>query len=77
MSTKTLPPDARLLRPATETQAAPAPASGAFSARNDPRLVEMKRGSALGTSVLALYPVFACVAVVLASLTLAGPSLPV
>ncbi len=65
----------RILRPAaaaSETR----PAPGAFSAERDPRLEEMRTGGALGTSMLVLYPVFACAIVVLTSLTMAGPAMP-
>lgn len=65
-----------MLRPAAGKTEAGTPASGAFSPDADPRLAEMKTGSAFGTSMLALYPVFACVIVVLTSLTLSGASLP-
>jgi hypothetical protein len=76
MTTHTLPPETHALRPAVDRPAAPAPASGAFSVRNDPRLAQMRTGGALGTSMLALYPVFACVLLVLAGLSMAGPALP-
>lgn len=67
----------RALRPATQKPQAPAPKPGSFTPANDPRLSEMQTGGALGTSMLVLYPVFACVIVVLASLTMAAPTMPV
>ncbi|MCR5858507.1 hypothetical protein [Mesorhizobium sp. J428] len=76
MTTETITPEERTLRPAAETTTAHSPAPGAFSPDADPRLAEMATGSAFGTSMLALYPVFACVIVVLTSLTLSGASLP-
>lgn len=66
----------RTLRPATQKPAPAAPKPGSFTPANDPRLSEMQTGGALGTSMLVLYPVFACVIVVLTSLTMAGPVLP-
>lgn len=76
MSTLTDAPETRALRPATQKAEPAAPRAGTFSPRNDPRLAEMETGGALGTSMLVLYPVFACVIVVLTSLTLSGASLP-
>ena len=76
MTTQTIAPEDRSLRPATQKAEPSVPGPGAFSPRNDPRLAEMESGSALGTSMLVLYPVFACVIVVLTSLTLSGASLP-
>lgn len=67
----------RTLRPATQKPAAAAPKPGSFTPANDPRLSEMQTGGALGTSMLVLYPVFACVIVVLTSLTMAAPTMPV
>ena len=77
MTTDTIAPEDRTLRPAVRKAEASAPGPGAFSPRNDPRLAEMETGGALGTSMLVLYPVFACVIVVLTSLTLSGASMPV
>ncbi|SMH39914.1 hypothetical protein [Mesorhizobium australicum] len=76
MTTETIAPEDRTLRPAAGKTEPGSPAHGAFSPRNDPRLAEMATGSAFGTSMLVLYPVFACVIVVLTSLTLSGAALP-
>jgi len=67
----------RTLRPATQKPQTTAPKPGSFTPANDPRLSEMETGGAFGTSMLVLYPVFACVIVVLTSLTLAAPTMPV
>jgi hypothetical protein len=67
----------RTLRPATAKPQAPAPKPGSFTPANDPRLSEMQTGGALGTSMLVLYPVFACVIVVLTGLSMAAPTMPV
>jgi hypothetical protein len=69
--------DERTLRPATQKSAAAAPKHGSFQPSTDPRLSEMQTGGALGTSMLVLYPVFACVIVVLTGLSMAAPTLPV
>lgn len=63
------------LRPSTAKAAEP-PVPGTFSPGSDPRFAGTRDGGALGTSLLVLYPVFACVIVLLASLSLAGPALP-
>ena len=76
MTIETTSPRERTLRPASAQSDTP-PAPGAFSASGDPRLAEMQSGGALGTSMLVLYPVFACAIVVLTSLSMAGPSMPV
>lgn len=76
MTTETPTHGERILRPASAPAETP-PAPGAFSASGDPRLEQMQTGGALGTSMLVLYPVFACAIVVLTSLTMAGPAMPV
>ena len=63
------------LRPSSP-KAAQNPVPGAFSPGSDPRFAETREGGALGTSLLVLYPVFACVVVLVTSLSLAGPALP-